>query len=213
MWPAPVYVFNHIPRTAGGALGKVLAHSRRVAWDYPGPGEGDLERWLRNPIDLGSLSPGDVLMGHFTAPGGRLHERYPGIFRDDRYRLIVFLRDPWEHLCSHVRHFGNEGRAAAPSVAGLYGRTLRVPPRTAREALTDYWFVGVTEHAQACCDVLARALGHAPRELPQENRSKRDVKVLAGGLFRQDLLELARTDYELYREAQARWAEAEGMKQ
>ena len=71
-----VYVFTHIPRTGGAALGALLARVFNPVYDYPGRtrdefADGWTNRWSW------ALCGGDVLLGHYTARGATLFERYP----------------------------------------------------------------------------------------------------------------------------------------
>lgn len=198
-------MFNHLPRTAGAAVARILDTALAPVFDYPGPTEVARQRWLAHPVDLDLLAPGALLMGHYTAPGGRVHERYPSVFSSTRYRLITFLREPISWVESHLRYFGPAEMGYADiddTLAGLAGtcqRTYEWPPLSARDALDGYWFVGLCQCTHDDCDELLRRLGHPPRRLPDTNRSDRSSHAGLSAARRRRYQSLAGDDLELFR--------------
>ena len=212
-----VYVFNHIPRTGGGALATLLASVLRPVYDYPGPTEPEFARWLATPVALGLLGAGDLLVGHYTAPGGFLFQRYPDVFDPSRYRLITVLREPWAWLCSLLRYFGRErlgfdsDEDASTRLAGLYSRVLEIPGDSAQDALSAYWFVGTTENLQSAADQLLYAWHKPPRQLSAINLSASRLAYVPPASSPSDYLQAAASDVELYRAAVIR-SRAGGLK-
>jgi len=212
-----VYVFNHIPRTGGGALAVMLASVLRPVYDYPGQTEAEFARWLETPVALDSLGAGDLLIGHYTAPGGWLLQRYPEAFDSSRYRLITVLRDPWAWVCSLLRYFGREGlgfgseKEAVTRLAGLYSRVLEVPGDSGQDALSAYWFVGITEDLQSAADRLLHVWRKPPRQLNAVNLSAPRHSHAPPALPPSDYLQMAASDVGLYRAAVVR-SRAGGLK-
>lgn len=205
-----VYVFNHLPRTAGGAVAELLGQSRSIEPDYPGATEELRDAWLRQPLPLDKLAPGTVLMGHFTAPGGRLHERYPQVFESPRYRLITFLREPIAWVESSLRYFGygNLGYAsvdeAVQELAGTYARAYDCRRLSPERAMAHYWFVGLCEHAQRDCDRLLERLGATPGRLPDIHRTDLSSACVLDSRQRQRYRALAPLDFALFDVARMR---------
>jgi hypothetical protein len=207
-----VYIFNHIPRSAGGAVGRLLGSILRPVFDYPGPTANALRDWLASPVALESLPPGSVLMGHYTAPGGRLHERYPIATLSPRYRLVTILRDPWSWACSHLRYFGvrqlecERVEEVLDKLSGTYARALNVPALTPSAALDRYWFVGTVERIQVACDCLLAELGKPRAALERINPSSKRAGPEPSQALRVRYLARAEMDLSLYRTAAARLA-------
>jgi hypothetical protein len=179
-----VYIFNHIPRAAGGSIGAFIESIFPVVRDYPsGPTQADLTAWRDAPIELDDLPNGTVIAGHYNAPGARLHERYPAALSSPRYRLITFLRDPQTWLRSCLEYFCAQGAAldtAAAEFVHAFAHAFEVPALSPKVALDRYWLVGTTDHAQACCNRLAAAMGVPPRTIARLNaaRSRHDIAAL-----------------------------------
>lgn len=172
-----VYVFNHVPRTGGAALGALLGRVLNPVYDYPGRTRSEFARWLKQPVRLSSLRGGDVLLGHYTARGATLFERYPGLWGSCRFRLLTLLRDPSDWSRSMLRQFGPEELGPVspddqtPVWKGLFERTLNLPAGARCAPLDAYWFVSVTERLQQGADDLLDALGRPHARLTKSNTS------------------------------------------
>lgn len=205
---AVCYVFNHMPRTAGGTLGEALARRFRVVPDYPGEEPHQLDHWLRHPLPLRNLASGDVLMGHYTAMGGRLHERYPEVFDSPRFRLITFLREPLDWVESMLRHFGlatlgvRNTDEALEHLAGTFARCYQPAPGqpTGESPLAAYWFVGLCEHVVADAPRLMQCIGAAAAtsRLPSVNRSAPASTPRLDSAQRERYRRLAAPDFALF---------------
>ncbi len=207
-----IYVFNHLPRTAGGALTEALTRWFHPVFDYQtSPDDEARRRWLSCRIDLKRMQPGQILIGHYTGTDGALHVRYQEVFDSERYRLITFLRDPWEMAISNFRYFAGlqELDSAKPDTAILalvncYGKALNSPPLPPDEALDTYWFVGETGCLQLCCDRLADLVAMKRYQLKRVNRSVSFLKMKISLNTEQLFKEQSNIDFQLYRIAQSR---------
>jgi len=207
-----IYVFNHFPRTAGGALIEALSQWFCPVFDYQKSPDNDARnRWLSDRIDLKRLRPGQILIGHYTGSGAALHQRYPEVFDADRYRLITFLRNPWEMAISNYRYLAalREVDAANPdrvvlALVNCYSKGLGSPPLQPNEALNAYWFVGETGCMQLCCDRLAEALTMKPYRLNRVNESPSVLKAIISPNTEPLFREQSNIDFQLYRLARLR---------
>jgi hypothetical protein len=200
-----VYVFNHIPRTSGGALLHALEQAVPLVNDYPPAKSSDLDHWLKTPVDLESLPNGTFLAGHFTATGALLHERYPAVFDRSRYRLITFVRSPASWCASHLRYFGHDDTRAALNAGrthgGVFARILDADRHVPQRSLDAYWFVGLSEQVQSHADHLFTALGLTPAPLAEQNRSQPGTASDEEARLVFDYLLEATADTQLYRDA------------
>lgn len=170
-----IVLFNHIPRTGGGALLHALESVTHVVSDYPPEDDASLECWRNTPYRLDELPGGTIIAGHFTAGGARLVERYPCVLDASRYRLVTFLRSPRPWCESHLRYFGVDStrRAidAGRAYRGVFARVLDVSTDDVERALDAYWFVGLSESLVRDARVLFDALGLPDCALTGRNRS------------------------------------------
>ncbi len=198
----PIYIFNHIPRTAGGAVLSAFAAEFEVVYDYLPRERSRFARWLATPVRLDQVAPGSLVAGHYTATGARLHERYPQTSDASRFRLITFLRRPHSWCASHLHYFGaNATRQAVRAhgaETGVFGRTLGALPDDPGEVLAGYWYVGLTEYAQTEINHLLARLGRPPRTLEQTNRSSRTTLSAKDKEFVRIYDQRATSDHQMY---------------
>jgi hypothetical protein len=204
---APIYIFNHIPRTAGGAVLLALAAEFEIVYDYLPKEESRFARWLATPVRVDELAPGSLVAGHYTATGARLQERYPQTSDASRFRLITFLRRPYSWCASHLRYFGanatRQAVRAQGAEAGVFARTLGASPDDPLDALAGYWYVGLTEYAQADINQFLARLGRQPRTLEHTNRSSRTVLSAKEKEFVRAYDQCATCDHQMYNAALA----------
>ena len=85
-----IWVFHHIPKTAGSSITKMLNKRYMLVREtYYLKGI-----YKRDKINTKKLKNCNCLTGHFENPGFQIPDRYPEIFSDDRYNIFTFLRDP-----------------------------------------------------------------------------------------------------------------------
>lgn len=202
-----IYVFNHLQRTAGGAMTAALGTRLRMVLDYQaGPTDQDLAHWLAHPIMLDRLRPGDMLIGHYTAPGGRLHERYPSVFESPRYRLVTFLREPLDWVESQLRYFGCAGLdvhdedEAIDVLAGTFARMYGLPGGSLHaHPLDAYWFAGAYSRTADDARRLLHQLGIDAQALRVVNAGPESgVMPLLDAGQRARYRRVAAADFELY---------------
>jgi hypothetical protein len=170
--PPPRYLFHHMPKTGGISTRKMFETWFRVVRDYREP-------WGPNdppPVDLDTLGPDDLLVGHYATDGVPLARRYPEVADTTRWRRISFVRDPLDLALSYyfferaVRPGSDPGfrpkslRRYLREYRGMYLTHFECGPDNWREALERYWFIGTLERLPECMDWLARALGKPPLE-------------------------------------------------
>jgi len=208
-----VYIFHHVPKCGGTSMVQALEGWFDVWWDYrPAWASGAaLAQYEQIPLPLDDLAPGTLVCGHFEMGGVKLAERYPQVWRDPRYRVFTFVRDPLQCRLSLLRYELDNGRCGPADVeerlldrTDFIQRVLQVDPARMDESLDRFFFVGITEDSAAGFDHLARRLGQPPLTLPRANTTEaRDL-----GLSRAALAEFRRrnaVDAALYARCVARW--------
>ncbi len=200
-----IYVFNHIPKAGGTAARFVFNEWHAVVADYrKGPGEQETLAYVTHKLDLAKIRRPAFVSGHYGLPGARLHERYPEVFRDSRYRLITFLRDPLETALStyfYVKKLGRQGFSDDLDHYLTHYRTgyttlLNCANGDYDEALARYWFVGITERFADSVNLLSRMISKDYVAAPVLNVTSRGTQasVAAIEVFRSNNAE----DYALY---------------
>jgi hypothetical protein len=208
-----VYVFHHLPKCGGTSLVQVFEQWFDVWWDYRPPWATGpaLEHYRHSPLPLDDLPAGALVCGHFELGGLFLHERYPQVWRDGRYRVMTVLREPLACRLSLIRYELDHGRYGPADVEArlldrpnLLQRILGADPQRLEASLARYWFVGIAEESEAVLTALAARLGKPLLPLPRANRSRpRELGLRPAAIaeFRQR----NRTDLALYARALLRW--------
>jgi len=162
-----IYVFNHIPKCGGTAVRNVLAEWYPIVADYrKGFGEKETLDHIETKLDLNRIRRPAIVCGHFGHRGARLHERYPEVFENPRYRLITFMRDPLETAISSYFYSKKLGLiVAAPDLdtylthyRSNFAGVLNCPEGDYERGLAAYWYVGVTERLSESVDLLSLML-------------------------------------------------------
>jgi hypothetical protein len=87
----PIYVFHHINKCGGTSLMYSLREWFFLVKDYK---NSHLSQKISKPININNFRHFLCLSGHFHFPGIHLHERYPQVWQDSRFRVFTVLRDP-----------------------------------------------------------------------------------------------------------------------
>jgi hypothetical protein len=200
----PIYIFHHIPKTAGSSLLLCLQKWFEVLYDYR-------EFWSK-PFppkkNLNEIHAGQCLAGHYEAEGVRLKQRYPGIFRNRNFRVFTVVRDPlqlrislfyYEKKYGLTRESETLEQALLSSNHNYMAHILDCTSRNFRAVLDRYYFVGVSEELQRCLNTFAKAIGKPQFVIPRRNATSRDEQVshLSGNVL-SEFRSLNYLDYEIY---------------
>lgn len=200
-----IYVFNHIPKAGGTAARFVFGEWHTVIADYrKGASEQLTRAFIEQKLDLGSIRRPAFVSGHYGLPGARLHERYPQVFSDPRFRLITFLREPLETALStyfYVKKLGRPGFSDDLDKFLAHYRTdyagvLNCEGTDYAGAIARYWFVGITERFPESIRLLSRKINQRNVPAPMLNVTSREIEPsdAAVQLFRKNNCE----DYAIY---------------
>lgn len=179
----PIYIYHHIPKSGGMSIIEALESWFIVRHDHSDTfysGESDPE-FVNNPYDLSSFRSYQCLCGHFGTEEIYLHNRYPMVADDSRFRLFSFIRDPLETKTS-LYYFEKKrgldgGHTLAEHLGGRHNYIASRFPCTEenyKEILNRYFFIGITERAQESLDMLAKLLNKPRVKLKRVNTTSRD---------------------------------------
>ncbi len=176
-----VYVFHHIPKCGGASITTAMRQWFRLRLDYRPPWAAGqrLDRFRNRPLRLDRINPGTVISSHFEVEGCFLHQRYPEVLTDPRFRLITFVREPLELRLSLLRYEldhrlpGSEG-LLEERLLGRRNWLAERFPLTADDmesVLDRYHFIGRMDDLQGSWDALSAWLGKPKILLRHLNRS------------------------------------------
>lgn len=220
----PVHVFHHIPKTGGATVNRAIPNWFYLVRDYRD--RRDPDDWTAghvptSPMDLDQLRYGDCLSGHWALEGTYLHERYPEILDDSRFRLFTFVRDPLELRLSLLWWEKRQGkdfselnfRSEFLGRQNFMARRFPCDEENYRSVLSRYFFIGITGRLQESMDLLANHLGKARVSLGRANRSRRgDESALVDDELIQEFRARNRLDQAIYDHCVERFEAHDGLR-
>lgn len=178
----PIYVFHHIPKCGGTSFAYALREWFSVVKDYK---TTHLSKTISKRVNIGKLRQFQCLCGHFHIPGIYLHERYPEVFKEEKYKVFTLLRDPLETKIS--LYYYQRRTNTQPGEMSLEEHLLTEPnwmaarfPLTRqnyKQVLSRYFFIGILEHPRESIDRLADLMVKKRIRLPFENETRRDAQA------------------------------------
>jgi hypothetical protein len=208
-------LFNHIPKTGGNTVTKFLCSAFEPVYDYvPDSSDAAFQRWRTAPVDLTRMTGHVALIGHFTGPGCRPHERYPALANSPSVEMITFVRHPTELALSSYFYRLRTGDCVESEfenvlfeMVGIYSNVFSVKKEEdIADALNAYSFVGVTERMAESIEFLARRLQIDPPydDVGSENASERGCYPAEWKSIRAAFDRAARLDHQIYQFAYKR---------
>ena len=206
------YLFHHMPKSAGTSS-STLFHQwfSKLHPDYrPGWERHNLQA----PLDLKTVGPGELVLGHFELPALRLSRRYPEIYNGKDWRMFSIVREPLELALSKY-FFEHHQRADDPTFRPIslsaslrrknrsdYCQHFNCNEKNWREVLDRYWFIGTIERLEESLGYIARTLDQPMVDIPWENTTPRPVEPDIEDV--RAYLRLNELDYEIYNEIRRR---------
>lgn len=90
----PIYIFHHIPKCGGTSVRNALNSWFEMKLDYAPPiSSEEFVKYKLNKYNISKFKPYQCLVSHFES-SHTIYKRYPQVFKDNRYRVFSFVRDP-----------------------------------------------------------------------------------------------------------------------
>lgn len=197
----PVYIFHHLPKCGGTSINKILDSWFITVRDYR---LGRTEIYP-DKVNLDALRSAHCLSGHFELEGFYLHQRYPELFKSNRYKVFTFIRDPLEVQMSLYRYENKAGVSKVRNIedhlkrrknylANLFPATLE----NYKEVINRYFFIGIIDYPQKSIDMLSAMIGKKSREIPWMNRTIQVTgEAFGGNSLSQDVIDEFKSDNAL----------------
>lgn len=213
------YLFHHMPKCGGTSFAAFLRSVFRVHSDYVGADhqqERDkFEAYIRKPLELGSMTPKDCVIGHYNLRGIFLPERYPHLTRLE-HRKFSILRDPFEAAESGIRYGIMQGWLAPDMSesqridlllrrANYFSRVFGVTSKDQIENLfSQYWFIAPLDRMEHVMRIIEGETGKQGNRPTQLNQTKRPQEPSSPNLV-EAFYERSTLDYVLYDQAKLRF--------
>lgn len=161
-----IFVFHHIPKCGGNSTLKILGSWFDLVFDY---------RIRKDEFKLDELTSSQCLCGHWELPDNCLHKHHPKIFRDPKYKVFTFVRDPLSSRLSLFRYEHEKGTCRFKTFEddlrerkNWLSRRFHATELNYKMVIDRYFFIGLLEEFQLSIDILAYKL----------NRPKKIAKIV-----------------------------------
>ncbi len=208
--PQIVTIYQHVPK-CGGTSFREACQAYFTETHEEVPSKDDPEKWdafIRNKVNFSNLGPRPLISGHFIHDGVRPRERYADEIALGNVRIVTVLREPLARLISGHAFAKQNGKKLGVTFEQRLKRAKNPMSRYlgfagghATSFLKTFFLVGLTEHLQMTCDLLAHLIQREPVEVPRVNvtkdRAKPEIAPEVIEIFRANNIR----DYELYEAA------------
>lgn len=182
----PAYLFHHIPKCGGKSTANALRNWFDVEPDHYLKENINYNDYIKFKYNVDRITSDFCLMGHYSHEGFFVHQRYPEfVQKNDKYRLITFLRDPFKQRISRYYYFKQKGiindklklEPMLQVTNNIIATHIPCTEHNYKEMMDRYFFVGITEYLQESLDKLADLLGKKKVVVPKINTSSKDSQL------------------------------------
>lgn len=189
----PIFIYNHIPKCGGTSFNIILSDFFLTIYDYP-PHElefkfnsdflENLKKHEKKAPNYFELKPFQAMSGHYFYDKIFLSNRFKGVYKSSRVKLITFLRDPLRHRVSLYSFGIKKGHSYVKGIdletyifqeENYFSKLLECDINSYKDRIDGYFFIGIMEDFNKSIDVFQRKLEmKISRSIPNINKSNSD---------------------------------------
>ena len=177
-----IWLFHHIPKTAGTTLNSFLSNNFIVFKDYRLGWSNNISK----PMNIRYFDERMCISGHFDF-GHNLtfNKRYADqlVKYDKTFRVITFLRDPLELRISLFKYLRSNDQIEGEieiedfllSERNFLAKAMNCNDSNYREVINSYYFIGFVEEFQDSLSKLSQLIGLEAYEVKTKNASTSEL--------------------------------------
>ena len=198
-----IYVFHHIPKTAGTTFNAFLSSNFMVFKDYRLGWSNNIPK----PLDIKNFNENVCISGHFNFNKNySVQKRYNDqlIKYKKTLKIITFLRDPLELRISLYNYLRKNNQIDEKikvndfifTENNFLANALNCDDSNYKKIICTYFFIGFVDEFEASLDKLAELLNVKYDKIAKKNISKK--KFTISNDLKEASYEANKLDYKLY---------------
>lgn len=205
-----IYVFHHIPKTAGTTFNAFLSNNFMVFKDYRLGWSNNIPK----PFNIKHFDNNVCISGHFNfSENYTVQKRYNDqlIKYNKTFKIITFLREPLELRISLYKYLKKNNQIDDKIEINDFilieknflANALNCDYSNYKEIICSYFFIGFVDDFEYSLNKLSKLLGVKHNKVSRKNVSKTKLKI--SNQIKESFYKSNKLDYELYNFAKKRF--------